>query len=287
MSMSPAHRSPVSEGVLNREGLRILRRLVESHAALIIAPGLEKAAVVRETQPGHPVRVAVLERQVAQAMALKDWISCFRKGRVMQYEITQAGRAALKRLLSAQSKPDGENGFAEAPEPFRAQHGDWEMRDFAEAGSTRPRKLRYNLGESPLTALGRRVGKDGKPFLSGDLVAAGERLREDFELAQMGPRITQNWDRFLTSGRGGDFGSADTGEGSRAARARVADALRDLGPGLGDIALRCCCFLEGLETAEKRMGWSARSGKVVLRIALQRLLRHYEDLHGPMSPRIG
>jgi hypothetical protein len=54
-------------------------------------------------------------------------------------------------------------------------------------------------------------------------------------------------------------------------------ALRDLGPGLGDVALRCCCYLEGLETAEKELGWSARSGKIVLRIALQRLRRHYEE----------
>ena len=47
---------------------------------------------------------------------------------------------------------------------------------------------------------------------------------------------------------------------------RLARVLRDLGPGLSEIALRCCCYLEGLETAEKRMGWSARSGKIVLRI---------------------
>ena len=58
-------------------------------------------------------------------------------------------------------------------------------------------------------------------------------------------------------------------------RDRVSAVLRDLGPGLGDVALRVCCFLEGLETAERRMGWSARSGKVVLKIALQRLAEHY------------
>ena len=48
-------------------------------------------------------------------------------------------------------------------------------------------------------------------------------------------------------------------------------------PGLGDVALRCCCRLEGLEAVEQTMGWSARSGKIVLRIALQRLARHYDD----------
>jgi hypothetical protein len=93
----------------------------------------------------------------------------------------------------------------------------------------------------------------------------------------MGPRVTQNWDRFLTTGdRGGAPGDSGIGDGPTAARNRVAAALGDLGPGLGDVVMRVCCFLEGLEAAEKRMGWSARSGKVVLRIALQRLKRHYE-----------
>ena len=51
--------------------------------------------------------------------------------------------------------------------------------------------------------------------------------------------------------------------------------MEALGPGLSDIVFRICCFLEGLETAEKRLGWSARSGKVVLKIALERLAAHY------------
>jgi hypothetical protein len=51
--------------------------------------------------------------------------------------------------------------------------------------------------------------------------------------------------------------------------------------------LRCCCFLEGLETAEQRMGWSARSGKIVLRIGLQRLRRHYDETYGRSGPLIG
>jgi hypothetical protein len=31
------------------------------------------------------------------------------------------------------------------------------------------------------------------------------------------------------------------------------------------------------EAVEQTMGWSVRSGKIVLRIALQRLARHYDD----------
>ena len=89
----------------------------------------------------------------------------------------------------------------------------------------------------------------------------------------MGPRVAQNWERFLTGADRGSFrAEAGGAEGPRAARDRVAAALRDLGPGLGDVALRVCCFLEGIETAEQRLGWAARSGKVVLRIALQRVV---------------
>jgi hypothetical protein len=118
-------------------------------------------------------------------------------------------------------------------------------------------------------------------------VAAAERLREDFELAQMGPKVAQNWERFLTGGVRGEFSASDPLRGPEGARARVAAALRDLGPGLGDTALRVCCYLEGLEATEKRMGWSARSGKIVLRIALQRLARHYEETYGPGGGLIG
>ena len=60
-----------------------------------------------------------------------------------------------------------------------------------------------------------------------------------------------------------------------------------LGPGMGDMCLRVCCFLEGIEMTERRLGWSARSGKIVLRLALQRLERHYREIYGTGSPLIG
>lgn len=263
------------DATLDREARRVLRRLCEPGAVLAVAAEMDKAVVVRDGAGGQTTRTAVVDRALAQALALKDWIACAEPGRIARYRITAAGRAALGRMMA-----EAENlasGFAEAQSPFLAQHGGVGEKEFTTGTGTRCR-LKVNFSESPMTALARRKDRDGQPFLSDDLVAAGERLREDFELAQMGPRNTQNWERFLTGPVDGGFGPGDGMGGSQAARDRVAGALGDLGPGLGDVALRCCCYLEGLEMTEKRMGWSARSGKIVLRIALQRLKQHYAQL---------
>ncbi|TFL18197.1 DUF6456 domain-containing protein [Jannaschia formosa] len=275
MSALPAKAALIDDATLAREGRRVLRRLCEADAFLAVGQGMPQAAVLRGSGD-TPTRTATLPRDVAQAMVLKDWLSCFKAGRVTRYRITDAGRAALKRMLgdSLQHKVAA-RGMAEAPSPFLTQHMQLSERVIEVPGHG-DTSLRVNLAESPLGALARKRDKDGKPFLPMPLVVAGERLREDFERAQMGPRVGQNWDRFLAAGDRGSMGPSDPIGGSDAARQRVSQALRALGPGLGDVVLRVCCFLEGLEAAEKRMGWSARSGKIVLRIALQRLAQHYD-----------
>ncbi|WP_415183966.1 DUF6456 domain-containing protein [Phaeovulum sp.] len=265
------------------EARRILRRLTEPGALLVVAGDLDKAVVLKGT-----VRTAVVARTVAQAFALNDWIEVAHSGRIISYAISTTGRAALRRMLDEDNATRA-GGLTEAPRehenPYADQHRHWATRLDPEGGNKR---LRANLAESPLGLLARRRDKDGAPFLPADLVAAGERLREDFELAQMGPRVAQNWERFMTGGGRGQYReNAGPGGGSGRARDRVALALRDLGPGLGDMVLRCCCFLEGLEAAEKRLGWSARSGKIVLRIALIRLKRHYDETYGGAAPLIG
>ncbi|WP_170557592.1 DUF6456 domain-containing protein [Ruegeria atlantica] len=257
----------------NREALRILRRLCETGAVLAVAEEMDKAVVVRDTGVSGTTRTAVVECTIAQALALNDWISCDNPGRISRYRISSSGRSALSQLIAeAENKARARNefGMAEAQSPFQPQGNNRQDKS--------ARRIRYSAAESPLIALARRRDKDGKHFLDESLVGAGERLREDFELSQIGPKVAQNWDHFLTAGGRGSFSNGRyDGQGSSDARARVERALSDLGPGLSDVALRCCCYLEGLELAEKRMGWSARSGKIVLRIALQRLKRHYEE----------
>lgn len=271
---------------MSEAAFRVLRRLAETGAVLAVAQEMEKAVVVRDLPGGKSARTTVVPREVAEVMALNEWISAQTAGRISRYTITSLGRAALKRMLAQQSGANEPDGLSEDAQPYAAQHRIWDNRPARDAEGAR--KVKYNLAESPLSALARRRDKSGRLFLSDDLVAAGERLREDFELSQMGPRVAQNWDSFMTGPQKGGQGRREAQSNSaQAARDRVHTALADLGPGLGDVVLRCCCFLEGIETTEKIMGWSARSGKIVLRIALQRLKRHYEENGGRHMSMIG
>jgi len=263
-----AEAAPGGQTSPGREEERILRRLNEPGASLALASGMENAVVMRETDGAEPMRTAVVGRAVAEAMALNGWIRGGSVGRIQRYRITAPGRGALRRAEAAAADEGGVRA-GDRGESFGQDRG------------------RYVSSESPLMSLARRKDKTGKPYLTHDLVRVGETLREDFELAQMGPRLGQNWDRFLAGPVDGENSGDFRGHGPEAARARVENALADLGPGLGDVALRACCFLEGMEAIEHRMGWAARSGKIVLRIALQRLLRHYDERHGGVSPLIG
>ena len=262
----------LTETRLNREALRVLRRLCEKGAVLAVAAEMDKAVVVRETEAGQN-RTAVVDRDIAEAMALKCWISCDAPGRVSRYAITSAGRTALGQLM-AQAE-NRARGFVESQAAFLGQDAAMDQED-GEERQARCR-IRYGIAESPLILLSRRRDRDGSRFLGPDLVRAGERLREDFEMARLGDTPRDDWTDILT-GAARPTPADWQNVTARAAQARVLGALRDLGPGLADVALRCCCFLEGLESTEKKLGWSARSGKIVLRIALQRLKRHYAEL---------
>lgn len=265
---------------IDQDAKRILRRLCEPRAVLAVAREMETAVVVRETETGDSLRTAIVDREIAQAMALKSWIACpDDAGRIRRYFITNAGRAALRRLTAADE--NRAQGFGEVSNDTAS--ASWEFPKEVDGMRTR---ARYYATESPLLGLARRKDRDGTPFLSADLVKAGERLREDFELAQIGGPAALTCDAFLNApDQPDDINHVPPA--ARAARDRVRAALRDLGDGLGDVALRCCCLLEGLEVTERKLGWSARSGKIVLRIALQRLRQHFDETQGKYGPKIG
>jgi hypothetical protein len=134
-----------------------------------------------------------------------------------------------------------------------------------------------NPKESPLAWLRHRRDKDGRAMIEESEFLAGEQLRLDFERAQLGPRVTASWDPTMTSS--GSRGAPGTGmemaEAVVAARQRLDRALKAVGPELSGLLLDVCCFLHGLEDAERNRGWPRRSGKVVLQLGLAHLARHY------------
>ena len=124
-----------------------------------------------------------------------------------------------------------------------------------------------NLAESPLAWLVRRGMVDAVQF------AASERLRGDFMRAGQAPRVTMRWDAAPT-GRGGS-GGVDPTTSQISARQRFDAAITAVGPGLSDVLWRVVCAGDGLETAERALGWPSRAGKLVLLLALDRLAGHY------------
>ena len=258
----------LTQALIDQEAKRVLLRLCEPGAVMAVAREMETAVIVRETAQGDQLRTAVVDREIAQAVALKERITCpDATGRIARYFVTNAGRAALRRLIAQDE--NAASGFADT----RAVMGPEDAWDINVIEDEAGRSSRYQAFESPLIGLSRRRDRDGQPFLSRDLVVADERLCEDFELAKMGSQISANAATFMAS-----VPVSGSPKGASAGHERTQAALRDLGPGLSDVTFHCCCLLEGLENTEKSMGWSARSGKIVLWIALCRLKCHYEEL---------
>jgi hypothetical protein len=115
-------------------------------------------------------------------------------------------------------------------------------------------------------------------WLSDPQFEAGERLRADYWFARLSPRVTANWSALAPSGRtrrGASSSAADLRDEVIAAKERVMRAIEAVGPELAGVLIDICCELKGLEDAEKSHGWPQRAGKVVLRLALTRLARHY------------
>lgn len=246
---------------------RIMRRLLEALAEadasatpgavdadrLVVAASSKGVTIVRASLPAAAGAAAVAEG-LAQWSAMEDR---------PRLRITAAGRAFLRRQI-----PIGETETA--PDPFRAQHDDFALRA-VEPGA---RATLVNETESPLAWLARRKGADGAPFLAPAQVEAGERFRRDVEQAQLLQRVTANWEAPI-AGRGRAANGGSVSESAMDARRRLARAHAALGADLGGLLTDVCGFLKGLEAVERERGWPARSGKVVLRIALDRLADFY------------
>lgn len=158
------------------------------------------------------------------------------------------GRKPQQRLISERAM---ESGIASAKEA---------------TGRNCARSVTVNAAESPLGWLLARGLVTQRQY------EAGERLRADWERAQLAPSVTMRWDAVRVRGSGERLSPS---ERQLAAKARFDGALGAAGPGLADVLWRVACAGESLPVAERALAWPARSGKLVLRFALDRVADFY------------
>ena len=188
---------------------------------MAVSPGMDKAVVVRELADGRTDphrRAGPRHRRGVRAQGLDRGRRPRARSRATASR--QAGRAALKRLLAEHEA--ARQGFAEAPAAFADQHRDWGERET----STRRRR---SHAPDPLQRAGKPAGwrwrGAGTRTASRSVAMSWSRPASGCarisNLAQMGPRVAQNWDRFLTGGDRGGFVPTPAASGPEGARDRV------------------------------------------------------------------
>ena len=147
---------------------------------------------------------------------------------------------------------------------------EWEINEPC-TGARSARSVTVNVTESPLGWL------LAHGYVSRRQFEAGERLRSDWERAELSPRVTMAWDAApLARGRGGSGAGIDLNGAQIDAKHRFDQAITAAGPGLADILWRIVCAGEGMRDAETALGWPARAGKLVLALALDRIAVFYK-----------
>lgn len=207
--------------------------------------------------------LAIMRQDRTHRFKLDIYDETLRRGLVNpanRLHITAEGRATLTRLL------DPENGF---------QAQNCHLASKLLPRNDESRTALANHAESPLERLHNRKMANGKPWIDEAAFRAGEKLRRDFELAGLQPRISANWVATVASQNRAPGVSAEISDFAIDAKKRFEAAQAAIGPELAGMAVDVCCFLKGLETVERERGWPPRSAKLMLRTALQILVRHY------------
>ncbi|MEO1045280.1 MAG: DUF6456 domain-containing protein [Pseudomonadota bacterium] len=132
-----------------------------------------------------------------------------------------------------------------------------------------------NLAESPISWL------HARGYLTRRQFDAGETLRDDWERAQFDGIATMRWSPLVDSRRRrGPPEQLEPGERAIAARRRFEEAMQAVGRDMNDLCWRVICACESIPTVEKDLGWPTRSGKLVLRMALDRIADYYRIAEG-------
>lgn len=236
--------------VFEREAKKLLRRMITKNVVLRKNGGDGEFGLwVRQAKkPSSIIAKEFLEKLLANSFVEKQEENLV---------LSEVGRSFLRRQFVPLDK-------------YRRQHLDIVVKKnhLGEA-------YEINMNENPLFWLRKRTGADGKNIISETQMQAGLRLQQDFFSATSNPKMVIDLTQPRIANNFKPFEGAPMNDAAIDARYRLEKALKLLGPGLADIALEVCCYMQGLEKAERHLGWPKRAGKVVLQIALIRLVLFY------------
>ena len=248
---------------LKREAQIVARRLHKQKAWLENRAGSamqNDCWIVVSARTTNKTRMTPLNIDLVSRMQTSGWLQPDPSGAL------RLSPAGMKNLLSLDV-----SGRLQASHQLRAE------KTISDA-ENRTVYVSTNQTESPLGWMRARKDKSGKPLISDEQFEAGEKIRRDFTLAQMSPRVTSSWEFTSTVSQKSSFqgdGAIELTHKIMAARDRLFAALQMLGPEMSSIIMEVCCMSAGLESAERKLGWPRRSGKLVLQIALDKLALHY------------
>ncbi len=138
----------------------------------------------------------------------------------------------------------------------------------------RHRRVRANLGQSPIQRLALRRDADGRPFLSPAEVAAGLRLGLEAERALSRSSLTMRWDA-LPRSSGGSAARVEPGARALNAADRVKRALAACPPDTRGMLDQICIRDATLGLAEETLCLRRSEGRETLKRGLAALARYY------------
>lgn len=201
-------------------------------------------------------------------------VICRREGGRARFFIGEEGHKALFRRQA------GDNPFGDQHRTIRDEHRRSAL------GETE--HLRVNLREDPLAMLARQKDGFARDFIGASGFEAGARLQREMELARFEPRMNIDLTRVAVDGRP-QGGMLALPERAMAARNRVADALRAVGPDHAGVLTDLCGFSKGIEQIERERGLPQRSAKLWVSLALRALALHYglsDEARGPKQGKV-
>lgn len=279
-----------------REENRLLAHLSHPGATAIIASASPERVLLGCQHNGVTLSRGHISRAAAEALLARGAIryqgeSAFALSTAEALPIEPANRAPSSKVgttLCEDNAPNQKDRASPQPTaPRRRGRPKSTIRTGVIDTPEGRKSVRIDTAESPLAWLHSRRDAEGRPLIDNVSLEAGERLRRDITMAQLMPRVTANWSPAAGHGAAGGQEMQAT-EAMIAARLRVTKALNAMEGDMANLLLDVCGFLKGLEQVERERRWPPRSGKIVLKMALNMLASHYglsREVRGPAQSR--